>query len=148
LETKNSNGNQEGERRSVLRVVAVTNPAPGEMLPDGTVYAGISPDSGGPMCTTSADSGAPSMDVEAAKRASQGAAHGFRDWRVPTLRELNLLFIHREAIGGFDLSGLYPSGWYWSCSPSRNGLFAVHFSDGVVYGGCKLEGASLRCVRG
>ena len=35
-------------------------------------------------------------------------------WRLPTLKELNLLYENKEMIGGFT------SNWYWS-SPNRNG---------------------------
>jgi len=44
-------------------------------------------------------------------------AHGYKDWHVPTKAELNVLFNNRAAIGGFNVSGSGPAGWYWSASP-------------------------------
>jgi len=38
------------------------------------------------------------------------------NWRVPTKGELDVLFVNRVAIGGFDESGSLPTGWYWSSS--------------------------------
>ncbi|GHS85571.1 hypothetical protein FACS1894201_05430 [Bacteroidia bacterium] len=38
---------------------------------------------------------------------------GFTDWRLPTKDELNVLYINRNEIGGFETSYLYPC-LYWS----------------------------------
>jgi hypothetical protein len=35
---------------------------------------------------------------------------------LPTADELNVLFHHRAAIGGFNETGLSPESWYWSSS--------------------------------
>ena len=55
---------------------------------------------------------------EAADYAAKLDAHGLHDWRVPTKGELNVLFNNRAAIGGFNVSGSPPGGWYWSSSRS------------------------------
>lgn len=72
----------------------------GDKMPDGTVYAGISPETGKAMYATPAD--APlTMKFNAAKDYAQGLnaqkAHGHEDWHVPTKNELNVLFNNRAS---------------------------------------------------
>ena len=127
-------------------------PAPGDKMPDGTIYAGISPDTGKAMYTISTDtplrvSFGQARKVVAGLNGDQ--FHGYQDWRVPTMAEVNVLFNDRAAIGGFNLSGSRSSGWYWSSS-KRHGLFQTkRFSDGyesLSYGG-NADASSLRCIR-
>src|SRR5947209_3092432 len=94
---------------------------PGDCMPDGTIYAGISPDTHKPMYATPADAALTMEWTQAMKYAEELDAHGHRDWRVPTKGELNLLFNNRAAIGGFDESGSYPAGWYWSSTAFEDG---------------------------
>jgi hypothetical protein len=47
---------------------------------------------------------------------------------MPTKSELNVLFNNRAAIGGFDLSGSEPSGWYWSGRPTTVGMRGISVS--------------------
>src|SRR5207302_437178 len=66
---------------------------PGDRIPDGTIYAGISPGSSGKaMYTTSTDAPLPYTFDEAATYAKQLNKQrflGHDDWRVPTKHELN-----------------------------------------------------------
>jgi len=119
----------------------------GEVMPDGTVYAGVSPETGKAMFTTAADAPATCGFHEAQEYAAKLDANGHLDWRVPTKGELNVLFANREAIGGFDESCSYPGGWYRSSSQFSN-LFAwgQRFSDGGQNYDVKDGGWSLRCV--
>ena len=120
----------------------------GEVMPDGTVYAGVSPESGKAMFTTAADAPETCSFNEAQDYAARLDAHGYRDWRVPTKDELNVLFANRAAIGGFEESGSDPVGWYWSSSPhSRRNAWAQRFSDGYQDTSLKHYYTSLRCVR-
>jgi hypothetical protein len=64
----------------------------GAKMPDGTVYAGISPDTGKPMYTTPKDSGLCAEWRKAMDHAAGLDAHGHKDWRVPTTAELKVLF--------------------------------------------------------
>ena len=67
---------------------------------------------------------------------------------VPTKGELDLLFQNRAAIGGFNISGSYPAGWYWSSSQYNYSIaWDQRFSDGNQYYFTKYDGSSLRCVR-
>src|SRR5947209_19638573 len=77
---------------------------PGERMPDGSVYAGISPDTNEPMYATPADAPLTMKWKQAMEFAARLDAHGHQDWHVPTKSELNVLFQNRAAIGGFDMS--------------------------------------------
>ena len=105
----------------------------GAVMPDGTVYAGISPDTGRAIYTTPGDAertfrrgntGAFNWE-DAMDYAAQFDGHGHKDWRVPTKGELNVLFSNRAAIGGFNETGSNPTDWYWSSIqaslPTSNG---------------------------
>lgn len=94
-------------------------PAPGDKIPDGSVYAGVSPDTSKPMYALPADLPLILTFNEAAQHAktiNRVKAHGHDDWRVPTKNELNVLFNNRAAIGGFKANVSDPSGRYWSSS--------------------------------
>jgi hypothetical protein len=127
---------------------AKTEPKPGDKMPDGTVFAGVSPDTGKPMYATPADAPLTMRWKAAMEYAAKLDAHGQDDWRVPTKSELNVLFNNRAAIGGFDESGSSPAGWYGSSS-QYDGSYAwdQRFSDGVQYNDTKYGDSSLRCVR-
>jgi hypothetical protein len=125
-----------------------TEPKIGDKMPDGTVYAGISPDTNKPMYATPAD--APltmKLFNKATEYAAQLDAHGHRDWHLPTKNELNALFNNRAAIGGFDVSGSDPAGWYWSTSPYGWSAWGQRFSDGSQYLYSMDDRSSVRPVR-
>jgi hypothetical protein len=124
---------------------------PGDKMDDGTVYAGMSTDTGRPMYTTPADAPLTYTFNEAITCAGQLNAEkylGHDDWRVPTKSELDVLFNHRAAIGGFNVSGSLPRGWYWS-STEHNGFNAwgQRFSGGTQSWFRKNLDSSLRLVR-
>jgi len=120
----------------------------GDKIPDGTVYAGISPDTGKAMFALPADASLTMTFNEAQKYAATLDTHGHRDWRVPTKAELNVLFNNRAAIGGFNISGSVPAGWYWSVSQiNRWSAWDQRFEDGVQDSYAKDDHCSLRCVR-
>jgi hypothetical protein len=122
---------------------AKTEPKPGDRMADGTVYAGVSQDTGKAMYATPADAPLTYTFNQAQKYAAKLDAHGHQDWRVPTKGELNVLFQNRAAIGGFDISGSNPAGWYWSSSQDDYSAWGQRFSDGHQYN----DDSSLRCVR-
>jgi hypothetical protein len=126
-------------------------PAPGDKMPDGTVYAGVSPDTGKAMYTTPTDASL-TMTFNGAKKYAQGLntqkAHGHDDWHIPTKAELNVLFNNRAAIGGFNVSGSLPAGWYWSSSQDDVWTaWEQRFSDGAQDDYGKGGHSSVRCVR-
>jgi hypothetical protein len=121
----------------------------GDKMPDGTVYAGISPDTGEKMYTTPADAPLLCIFNRAGHFAEKLDAHGHHDWRVPTKNELSVLFQNSTAIGGFHPSDTYTGGWYHSSSPLDDDYaWAQRFSDGHQSKFDKGIDASLRCVRG
>ena len=122
----------------------------GSVMADGSVCAGISPDTGRPMFTTPNDAPPAPVYYEAAKYARRLDAHGHRDWRMPTKAELSVLFQNRAEIGNFDTTGSLPAGWYWSSSRHYFLIAcAQRFSDGLKNAFfSKYHASSLRCVRG
>ena len=123
-------------------------PQVGDKMPDGSVYAGISPDTNKPMYATPADAKLTMEWKQAMKYAEELDAHGHRDWRVPTKGELNVLFQNRAAIGRFNVSGSDLAGRYWSSTESNgNHAWGQLFSNGNQDWDYKLDDSSLRCVR-
>ncbi len=88
----------------------------------------------------------------AAKACADLVAHGDSDWYLPALNELNVLYTNRLAIGGFNLSGTNPSGFYWTSTNNGAGNARNQdFSDGsqINFGGADNKDwlFSVRCVR-
>jgi hypothetical protein len=131
---------------------ATAEPKPGDKMRDG-IYAGISPETGKAMFTTPADGPLTYTFNEAQKyvqTANAGKLEGHDDWRVPTKAELNVLFNNRTAVGGFNVSGSYADGLYWSASPDTiSTAWGQRFSDGSQF--YNIDKATLdlsvRCVR-
>jgi hypothetical protein len=130
-----------------------TGPVVGDMMPDDTIYAGISPDTHKPLYTTRADAPGTYSWEETDGYCRALEASGYRDWKVPTKDELNLLYKNRgkgALKGTFNETGSYPAGWYWSSTPGKvcSG-WAQNFSTDTQLNFCgvKTFAASLRCVR-
>jgi hypothetical protein len=128
-----------------------TPPAPGDKMPDGTVFAGISPDTNKPMYATPADASFTMTFNEAADYAEKLNSErylGHDDWRVPKKCELDVLFNNRAAIGELNLSGSRPAGWYWSATPRYADFpWCQNFRDGEQYQYGKDFHSSVRIVR-
>lgn len=152
------NGRVDAYTNGIVQVHPVANddgklkvtraPQVGDKMDDGTVLAGISPDTNKPMYATPADAPLTYTFNQARKYAANLDANGHKDWRTPTAGELKVLFKNRAAIGGFNEIGSFPAGWYWSSSQNRDlNAWGQRFSDGDqdYYG--KNHASSLRCVR-
>lgn len=138
-----------------------THPSAGDVMADGTICAGISPDTGKPLYTARVDAPLTRSFNEAQKYAEDCKAHGHADWRLPTKAELNVMFNNRAAIGGFSETGSGPSTWYWSSTTTTN-LYAFYgaapdsrrfpfvrrFTDGLEDCDYLYPTAAVRCVRG
>lgn len=153
-----------------------SNPSPGAQCADGTVYAGEF--GGASLFTTVSDQGQFSWinengnytttnaislndglsntnllvslsDSGAPYRAAQACRALGADWYLPSRDELNLLYTHSNAIGGFNKSGSYPAGFYWSSSesPNNGASWAQRFFDGFQNYSGKIDVLSVRCVR-
>ncbi len=127
---------------------APAEPKIGDKMPDGTVYVGVSPETNQRIYATPADAPLRMTFNEAKEYATKLDAHGRQDWRVPTKAELNVLFNNRAAIGGFNVTGSFPAGWYWSASPGYGwDAWGQRFSDGFQYYNGKGSHSAVRCVR-
>jgi Protein of unknown function (DUF1566)/Sulfatase-modifying factor enzyme 1 len=127
---------------------APKDPEAGDKMPDGTIYAGISPDTGKAMYVTPADAPMTTKWREAMDYAAKLNTHGRQDWRLPTQGELSVLFNNRAAIGGFDVTGSYSAGLYWSgTQDDRWAAWGQRFSDGDQFGNDETNHSSVRCVR-
>jgi hypothetical protein len=100
------------------------------------------------MYATTADAPLTMKFNKATEYAAQLDAHSHKDWRMPTQAELNVLFNNRAAIGGFNVTGSDPAGWYWSAAPYGNWVaWGQRFSDGLQYYNYKDVHSSVRMVR-
>ncbi len=73
-------------------------------------------------------------------------AHSHSDWYLPSRAELGVLFANRIAIGGFNTSGSFPAGFYWSSSERGSSAWDINFSNGAEWPSTDT-GESVRCVR-
>ena len=95
----------------------------GDRIPDGSIYAGVSPDTGKQMFAMPTDACVAMSFNEAAKYAKKLNTEntlGHDDWRVPTKAELNVLFQNKEKgalKATFNVTGSFTAGWYWSSAP-------------------------------
>ena len=120
----------------------------GDKMPDGTIYAGLSPETGKPMYTTPADAALTMKWQEAMDYAAKLDAHGHEDWHLPTQGELNVLFNNRAAIGEFNVSGSNPAGWYWSGTQNNKwDAWVKRFRGGHQSNFNRGLYSSVRCVR-
>ena len=123
-------------------------PQIGNEMPDGTIYAGISPDTNQPMYAMPLDAPGTYNFQDATYYAATLDLHGRRDWRLPTKAELNMLFNNRISISGFNLAPSSLAAWYWSSLESCDWLaWICRFSDGFLFFDYKGSEAALRCVR-
>ena len=65
-------------------------------------------------------------------------------WYLPSLYELNLLYLQREVVGGFS------EDYYWSStedSNDYNNAWVEDFTDGSQYVNSKADGYFVRPIR-
>lgn len=123
----------------------------GDKMPDGTVCAGISPDTNQPMYAAAVDAPLALTFKKAMKYAENLEVGGKKGFRLPSKAELDVLYRNREKgalKGTFNLTGSNPSGHYWSStSVSRFAAWYQRFSLGYKDINFKQYNASVRCVR-
>jgi hypothetical protein len=124
-------------------------PQVGDMMEDGTVLGGISPDTNKPMYVRPADEPLTMKWKAAMDYAARFEGHGkpAGTFRVPTDGELNVLFQNRAKIGGFNETGSDPAGWYWSSTQYDGTARDQRFSDGGRGWDFKDLPSSVRLVR-
>lgn len=149
-----------------------TAPTPGMVCPDGSRFAGYSPDGNVRMFTTPADAGtfrfawpealahgytnwttgkantaalAQYSDSVAPTHCAALVAHGRDDWYLPGPHEMNVLRGNATAIGGFDLTA---TTMYWTAAEMAETTGAYyHRMDGVTGYTGKGTALPIRCVR-
>lgn len=111
----------------------------GEKMPDGTIYAGVSPDSGNALFAMPQDLPNRLSWTEAQKAASEQNYAGHADWRLPTRSEIELM---RQA-------NAWSGGSYWTAT-EYNKHDAWYLSGNAGNAGLALKSADhrVRCVRG
>ena len=77
----------------------------------------------------------------------EGLTYNGRDnWRLPTQRELMMMWIFRTAINTLSGTSFY-SSYYWSATESNvNDAWYVYFAGGDTYGNVKATSYRVRCV--
>ena len=133
------------------------------IMPDGTIFTGLSPDTGKPMYATPQDAGITMNFNQAAAyvdELNKTKAYGHDDWRLPSKEELRHLFgmQHTGALSGtFTHQARRPfntANMYWSSSVPTDslrrgnnvfcltfngiGTHQLYFPNGLL---------SVRCVR-
>lgn len=119
------------------------NLAIGHRLFDGTVYAGISPISGHPMFAAPQDSTGKFSFLHALQHAEKRNFLGYKDWRVPSVDEMEILYEHRDAIGGFQTARYRCAYPYY-----LNLTWAHNFNTGHLEMQKPQNYLYLRCIRG
>jgi hypothetical protein len=100
---------------------------------DGTIYVGISPNTGKEMYVAPADAELTMGFNEAAAYAhklNQEHYLGHDDWRVPTKSELDILYENKDQKALKDTFKCAKNVWYWSSTPYKGGAWNQRFNDG------------------
>lgn len=145
---------EEGTRAAhVQRIIREDDLNVGRRMSDGTIYVGLSPDTGAPLyMSLGAQAQAVTYD-QACDFAANSDADGHTDWRLPTARELEML--HRFSGRRGSLSEVFnknswQDGFHWSSTPDGGYAYAQQFmtSDGDAHLLKKDTRISVRLVRG
>jgi hypothetical protein len=139
----------DADRRTEIDGAGERGHAPniGDRMQDGTVYAGISPDTGKAMYTTPEDAITLMAWKEAVRYAARFDGHGTSQgsFRLPTLDELHVIFENHARIGGFNSA----MPWYWSATEYRapSCAWAARISGGGAFWQTKDHRSAIRLVR-
>lgn len=130
----------------------------GDVMPDGSLYAGLSPTAQQPMFAMPADAGLAMTFNEAAaytRSLNTQKTLGHQDWRLPDKEELKILIDNRSK-GAFedtyDVTGLETDGDYHSSTTVTNPtsgelIEARNIGDGSITRINKSVKAGVRCIR-
>lgn len=122
-----------------------SKPAPGDRMPDGTIYVGVSPDTERALFAKPDDEPSEYTWDKAREIAAAQTFGGHTDWRLPTYQELDLLYRARTAVGGFWEGR---ECFYWSSTASGSSYaFYQDFLNGFESDDIKQKAYRVRCVR-
>ncbi len=69
------------------------------------------------LLTINSDSGTAGTQPHlAAQQCANSTANGHSDWYLPAKDELDVLYTQQYRDRGFNVSGSFPTGYYWSSS--------------------------------
>jgi hypothetical protein len=123
----------------------------GDTMPDGTVYAGISPTTGKPLYAAPADAPKTMSHEEATAYATALEVGGRRDFRLPDKAELQVIFNNKNKGAlkdTFNLWGATNAKWYWTCEDADKGrAWTQGFNRGAFLQTYRDTPSSVRCVR-
>lgn len=74
----------------------------GSVFSDGTFYAGDSPDTGEALIVLPEDAPVPLFWIDAMIYAAELDSHASTEWRLPTVKELDHLYHHKNKLPNFD----------------------------------------------
>lgn len=117
----------------------------GGVCPDGTIYIGISADSGQRMYAMPIDA-AGKFDWQTAFSYCEGfSGGGYNNWYVPYNSEVGAFYTLRSALGMDSRAGNY----YWTASVfNATTSYAMLIDDGVTYDLDSNSKFLVRCIRG
>ncbi len=136
--------------KGIVKIRPASEALIGTAADDGWVYAGISPDTNKPMYVMPEDAGAKMTWDQAMKTIKSLRKQGKTDVRLPSEGELEQMFNNKAKIGGFNETGVYPSSYYKSSTPTHDVRYDVvveNFKRGFKTYGLKELGSSVRLVR-
>jgi len=152
--TAYTNGNLTSQSLSLkgnFETIENKDPEIGELMPDGTVYVGVSPETGGAMYARYRDSSLPMKWEKATKYVKGLSSHGYDDWKLPSKKEMQVLFENKEKgslKGTFNQSVFIGRGSYWTAEEKdRNYAYYQCFKDGDQDWLRKDESGPVRAIR-
>lgn len=128
----------------------------GDLMKDGTIFAGISPDTNQKMYVEPFGASMTMSFNEAVEYAKKLQVGDKNDFRIPSKAELNVLFKNKDKgalKGSFNVTGSDVAGWYWSSSSTPHEKIKINawmqrFSDGLQnYNLFRYFDGSVRCIR-
>ena len=77
-----------------------------------------------------------------------GEGGGVGSWRLPTQRELLMIWILHPQLIGKDSFTAFNDNTFWSATEGNTTFaWSVSFSNGYVYNGSKTTSYYVRCIR-
>lgn len=157
IKTKSTQGKPKKKRLKPANINIEESLEIGNKMPDGTIFAGVSPDTGENMFVMPQGPLGTFKWEKAMRYAADLDAYDHQDWALPTKDELNVIFNNSTKIGkagdAFTEGGSDNSYSYWSSEVlgkrmfDRNFVWQQNFSNGKGLNGTKSFDLYVRPVR-